>query len=437
MATAARCRNHANLVSVLDLNFFRKNLDTVAERLQLRGFALDKESFLALDTQRREALTRIESLRGERNARSKEIGALRKQGLDTEAAQAAVRAIGDEISQLEAGAQAADDAFRELLTGVPNLPHNSVPAGKSAADNVEIKKWGTPREFSFTPKAHWDLGTDLNQLDFERAAKITGARFVVYRGALARLERSLINFMLDMHTAQHGYTEVLPPFLVNSASLFGTGQLPKFSEDLFKVGDDDFWLIPTAEVPVTNLFRDEVLRAEDLPIRYCAFSACFRSEAGSYGRDVRGIIRQHQFQKVELVKFTTPEQSYDELESLTANAEAILEALELPYRRVLLCTGDMGFSSAKTYDLEVWLPGLGEYKEISSCSNFEDFQARRANIRVRGAGGKSEFAHTLNGSGLAVGRTLVAVLENYQQEDGSIIVPEALRPYMRMDRIVR
>ena len=437
MATAARCRNHANLVSVLDLNFFRKNLDTVAERLQLRGFALDKESFLALDTQRREALTRIESLRGERNARSKEIGALRKQGLDTEAAQAAVRAIGDEISQLEAGAQAADDAFRELLTGVPNLPHNSVPAGKSAADNVEIKKWGTPRKFSFTPKAHWDLGTDLNQLDFERAAKITGARFVVYRGALARLERSLINFMLDMHTAQHGYTEVLPPFLVNSASLFGTGQLPKFSEDLFKVGDDDFWLIPTAEVPVTNLFRDEVLRAEDLPIRYCAFSACFRSEAGSYGRDVRGIIRQHQFQKVELVKFTTPEQSYDELESLTANAEAILEALELPYRRVLLCTGDMGFSSAKTYDLEVWLPGLGEYKEISSCSNFEDFQARRANIRVRGAGGKSEFAHTLNGSGLAVGRTLVAVLENYQQEDGSIIVPEALRPYMRMDRIVR
>jgi len=422
---------------VLDLNFFRKNLDTVAERLQDRGFSLDKDAFLALDAQRREALTRIEALRGDRNARSKEIGALRKQGLDTEAAQAEVRAIGDEISQLEAGAQAADDAFRDLLAGVPNLPHSSVPTGKSSADNVEIKSWGTKREFAFAPKAHWDLGADLDLLDFERAAKITGARFVVYRGALARLERSIFNFMLDTHTGKHGYTEVLPPFLVNSASLFGTGNLPKFGDDLFKVEGSDFWLIPTAEVPVTNLYRDEILRAEDLPIRYCAFTACFRSEAGSYGRDVRGIIRQHQFQKVELVKFTTPEQSHDELEALTSNAEAILEALELPYRRVLLCTGDMGFSSAKTYDLEVWLPGLGEYKEISSCSNFEDFQARRANIRVRGAGGKAEFAHTLNGSGLAVGRTLVAVLENYQQEDGSIVVPEVLRPYMGMDRIVR
>lgn len=422
---------------MLDLNFFRKNLDTVAERLQDRGFSLDKDAFLALDAQRREALTRIEALRGDRNARSKEIGALRKQGLDTEAAQAEVRAIGDEISQLEAGAQSADDAFRDLLAGVPNLPHSSVPTGKSAADNVEIKSWGTKREFAFVPKAHWDLGADLDLLDFERAAKITGARFVVYRGALARLERSIFNFMLDTHTGKHGYTEVLPPFLVNSASLFGTGNLPKFGDDLFKVEGSDFWLIPTAEVPVTNLYRDEILRAEDLPIRYCAFTACFRSEAGSYGRDVRGIIRQHQFQKVELVKFATPEQSHDELEALTSNAEAILEALELPYRRVLLCTGDMGFSSAKTYDLEVWLPGLGEYKEISSCSNFEDFQARRANIRVRGAGGKSEFAHTLNGSGLAVGRTLVAVLENYQQEDGSIVVPEVLRPYMGMDRIVR
>lgn len=422
---------------MLDLNFFRKNLDTVAERLQDRGFSLDKDAFLALDAQRREALTRIEALRGDRNARSKEIGALRKQGLDTEAAQAEVRAIGDEISQLEAGAQAADDAFRDLLAGVPNLPHSSVPTGKSSADNVEIKSWGTKREFAFAPKAHWDLGADLDLLDFERAAKITGARFVVYRGALARLERSIFNFMLDTHTGKHGYTEVLPPFLVNSASLFGTGNLPKFGDDLFKVEGSDFWLIPTAEVPVTNLYRDEILRAEDLPIRYCAFTACFRSEAGSYGRDVRGIIRQHQFQKVELVKFTTPEQSHDELEALTSNAEAILEALELPYRRVLLCTGDMGFSSAKTYDLEVWLPGLGEYKEISSCSNFEDFQARRANIRVRGAGGKAEFAHTLNGSGLAVGRTLVAVLENYQQEDGSIVVPEVLRPYMGMDRIVR
>jgi len=419
---------------VLDLNFFRKNLTQVAERLQQRGFALDTEAFLALDARRREALTEIEALRGERNARSKEIGSLRQQGQDTAEAQARVRAIGDRIGELETGAQNAEEGFRELMTGVPNLPHVSVPAGLTSDQNSEIKRWGTIREFSFAPKAHWDLGTNLGLLDFERAAKITGARFVVYRGALARLERSLINFMLDTHTSRHGYTEVLPPFLVNSASLFGTGQLPKFADDLFKVEGSDLWLIPTAEVPVTNLFRDETLRAEDLPIRYCAFTSCFRSEAGSYGRDVRGIIRQHQFQKVELVKFTTPEQSYDELEALTENAEAILELLGLPYRRMLLCTGDMGFSSAKTYDLEVWLPGLGEYKEISSCSNFEDFQARRAGIRVK-AGGKSEFAHTLNGSGLAVGRTLVAVLENYQREDGGITVPDALLTYMGIDVI--
>lgn len=428
-------RKQANLIAVLDLNFFRKNLTEVAERLAQRGFVLDTNAFLALDARRREALTEIEALRSERNARSKEIGALRQQGQDTTEAQARVRAIGERISELEAGAQQADDEFRELMTGVPNLPHTSVPAGGGSGENAEIKRWGTPREFGFTPKAHWDLGADLALLDFERAAKITGARFVVYKGALARLERALINFMLDTHTAKHGYTEVLPPFLVNSASLFGTGQLPKFAADLFKVEGSDLWLIPTAEVPVTNLFRDETLPAQDLPIRYCAFTSCFRSEAGSYGRDVRGIIRQHQFQKVELVKFTTPEQSYDELESLTADAEAILEALGLPYRRMLLCTGDMGFSSAKTYDLEVWLPGLGEYKEISSCSNFEDFQARRAGIRVKTAGGKSEFVHTLNGSGLAVGRTLVAVLENYQMEDGSIAVPNALRTYMGMDVI--
>ncbi|MCU0228205.1 MAG: serine--tRNA ligase [Bryobacterales bacterium] len=420
---------------MLDLNFFRKNLSDVALRLRQRGFELDAEAFQALDARRREALTEIESLRSERNARSKEIGTLRQQGQDTTDAQARVRVIGERISELEAGAQRADDEFRDLMTGVPNLPQASVPVGAGSDDNVEVKRWGTPRPFAFTPKAHWDLGADLGMLDFERAAKITGARFVVYKGALARLERALINFMLDTHTTRHGYTEVLPPFLVNSASLFGTGQLPKFAADLFRVEGGDLWLIPTAEVPVTNLFRDETLSAQDLPIRYCAFTACFRSEAGSYGRDVRGIIRQHQFQKVELVKFTTPEQSDEELEALTANAEAILEALDLPYRRMLLCTGDMGFSSAKTYDLEVWLPGLGEYKEISSCSNFEDFQARRAGIRVKTAGGKSEFAHTLNGSGLAVGRTLVAVLENYQQQDGSIVVPEALRTYMGTDVI--
>lgn len=420
---------------MLDLNFFRKNLDAVATRLADRGFVLDKDAFLALDARRRESLTEIEQLRSDRNAQSKEIGNLRKQGVDTTEAQAKVREIGDRIAALEEGVNQVDEEFRQLMAGVPNVPHESVPAGKSSDDNVEAKRWGTPREFGFTPKAHWDLGPALGGMDFDRAAKITGARFVVYTGALARMERALINFMLDTHTREHGYTECFPPFLVNSASLFGTGQLPKFAEDLFHIEGTDFWLIPTAEVPVTNLYRDETLAAEQLPISYCAFSACFRSEAGSYGRDVRGIIRQHQFQKVELVKFTAPEQSYEQLEKLTADAEHILELLGLPYRRMLLCTGDMGFSSAKTYDLEVWLPGLGEYKEISSCSNFEDFQARRAGIRTKSGGDKSVFAHTLNGSGLAVGRTLVAVLENYQQEDGSVVVPEVLRPYMQTDVI--
>ncbi len=419
---------------MLDLNYFRKNLDAVAARLADRGFDLDTAAFLALDARRREALTVIEQLRSDRNTQSKEIGNLRKQGIDTSEAQARVREIGERITALEEGVKSADDEFQQLMAGVPNLPHESVPAGKSADDNVEIKRWGTPREFGFTPKPHWDLGPALGGMDFDRAAKITGARFVVYTGAIARLERSLANFMLDIHTAEHGYTECFPPFLVNSASLFGTGNLPKFAEDLFRVEGSDFWLIPTAETPVTNLYRDETLPGDTLPISYCAYSACFRSEAGSYGRDVRGIIRQHQFQKVELVKFTTPEQSHEQLERLTADAEDILERLGLPYRRVLLCTGDMGFSSAKTYDLEAWLPGLGEYKEISSCSNFEDFQARRAGIRVK-SGGKSAFAHTLNGSGLAVGRTLVAVLENYQQADGSVTIPEALRPYMKTDAI--
>jgi seryl-tRNA synthetase len=336
---------------VLDLNFFRKNLDAVASRLADRGFVLDKDAFLALDARRRESLTEIEQLRSDRNAQSKEIGNLRKQGVDTAEAQAKVREIGDRIAALEEGVNQVDEEFRQLMAGVPNVPHESVPAGKSSNDNAETKRWGTPREFSFTPKAHWDLGPALGGMDFDRAAKITGARFVVYTGALARMERALINFMLDTHTREHGYTECFPPFLVNSASLFGTGQLPKFAEDLFHIEGTDFWLIPTAEVPVTNLYRDETLAAEQLPLSYCAFSACFRSEAGSYGRDVRGIIRQHQFQKVELVKFTAPEQSYEQLEKLTADAEHILELLGLPYRRMLLCTGDMGFSSAKTYDL--------------------------------------------------------------------------------------
>lgn len=425
----------ATLNTVLDLNHFRKNLDAVAARLGDRGFHLDTAAFLALDARRRDALTGIEQLRNERNAQSKEIGNLRKQGVDTSEAQATVREIGVRISALEEGVSAVEEEFRQLMAGVPNLPHESVPAGKSAEDNVEIKRWGAPRDFDFTPKPHWDLGPALGGMDFDRAAKITGARFVVYTGAIARLERALVNFMLDTHTGEHGYAECFPPFLVNSESLFGTGQLPKFAEDLFHIEGTDLWLIPTAEVPVTNLHREETLAGESLPLNYCAFSACFRSEAGSYGRDVRGIIRQHQFQKVELVKFTTPEQSYEEHERLTADAERILELLGLPYRRMLLCTGDMGFSSAKTYDLEVWLPGLGEFKEISSCSNFEDFQARRAGIRAKSGGDKAVFAHTLNGSGLAVGRTLVAVLENYQQADGSVAVPEVLRSYMKMEVI--
>jgi len=339
------------------------------------------------------------------------------------------------ITKLDGRATELDNEFRDLMAGIPNTPHASVPVGKSAADNVEIRRWGAPPEFSFEPKPHWDLGPDLGILDFERAAKITGARFAVYMGLGAKLERALINFMLDVHTKEHGYTEVLPPFAINSASLYGTGQLPKFAADLFKLEGTDYWLAPTAEVPVTNLYRDETLDLDSLPIKLCAYTPCFRSEAGSYGRDVRGIIRQHQFQKVELVKFSKPEDSYAELDKLTADAQDILERLGLPYRTVTLCTGDMGFSTAKTYDIEVWLPGQSEYKEISSCSNFEGFQARRASIRAKSGKGKAEHVHTLNGSGLAVGRTWVAIVENYQQADGSVVVPEALRPYMGTDVI--
>jgi len=422
-------------ISMYDLAFFRANLEAIARRLADRGFHLDVEEFRSLDARRRAAVTEAEQLRARRNAQSQEIGRLKKAGQDTAALQAEVRALGDRIAELEEQAKALDEEFRAKLAAVPNVPHESVPAGASSDDNVEIKRWGAPREFPFEPKAHWDLGPQLGILDFERAAKITGARFALYMGAGAKLERALINFMLDLHTREHGYTEVLPPFLVNSASLFGTGQLPKFAADLFKCENFDFWLIPTAEVPVTNIYRDETLDGDALPIRYCAFTPCFRSEAGSYGRDVRGIIRQHQFQKVELVNFTRPEQSYEELERLTESAEHVLERLGLPYRRVVLCTGDMGFASAKTYDLEVWMPGQGTFREISSCSNFESFQARRAGIRYRTGKGKSDYAHTLNGSGLAVGRTWVAVVENYQQEDGSIVIPEALRPYLNAERI--
>src|SRR5580658_1176048 len=409
-----------------DLSFFRSNLDSIAQRLATRGYQLDVDQFRALDVERRSALTQAEQLKAQKNAKSAEVGKLRKEGHDTAAIQEEVRQISDRITLLDEKAKAADASFRELMAGVPNIPHESVPVGRSEQDNVEIRRWGQPRQFDFEPKAHWDLGAELKILDLERATKITGARFAVYGGIGARLERALINFFLDIHTREHGYTEVLPPFLVNSASLFGTGQLPKFREDLFKIENFDFWLAPTAEVQVTNLFRDEFLNASDLPISLCAYTPCFRSEAGSYGRDVRGIIRQHQFQKVELVKFTLAEQSSEEHEKLTADAEDVLKRLGLPFRTVVLSTGDMGASSAKTYDIEVWLPGQSAYKEISSCSNFEAYQARRASIRTKTGKGKTEFVHTLNGSGLAVGRTWVAIVENYQQADGSVLVPEAL-----------
>ncbi len=417
-----------------DLGAFRANLDSIAQRLAARGLTLPVEDFRALDGRRRAAITETEQLRARQNEMSRDIARLRKEGADTADAQRLSREVGDRIGALAKSVEEADAGYRELLAGVPNVPHESVPVGKSADDNVVVRSWGEPRRLDFEPKAHWDLGPDLGILDFDRAAKITGARFAVYWDLGAELERALINFMLDVHSREHGYTEVLPPFIVNSASLYGTGQLPKFAEDLFKLEKTDYWLIPTAEVPVTNLFRDETLAADKLPISLCAYTPCFRSEAGSYGRDVRGIIRQHQFQKVEMVKFTRPEQSYDQLELLTDNAEDILRRLEIPFRTVVLSTGDMGFSSAKTYDIEVWLPGQNGYKEISSCSNFEAFQARRANIRFRD-GKKTELVHTLNGSGLAVGRTWVAIVENYQQRDGSVVIPEALRPYLNAERI--
>jgi seryl-tRNA synthetase len=412
-----------------DLAYFRANFDQIAERLATRGTALNLDQFRELDARRRAAISQSEQLKARRNQESAQIAQRKRLGEDTAEQQKQVRAIGEEIASFEEQVKTLDEEFRQMLAGIPNIPHESVPVGKDAEDNVEVRRGGDPPRFDFEPKAHWDLGPQLGILDLERAAKITGARFALYWGLGAKLERALINFMLDVHTRHHGYTEVLPPFLVNSQSLFGTGQLPKFADDLFKCEKHDFWLIPTAEVPVTNIYRDETLEGDALPIKLCAYTPCFRSEAGSYGRDVRGIIRQHQFQKVELVKFTRPEQSYDELEKLTADAEDILVRLGLPFRTVVLSTGDLGASSAKTYDIEVWLPGQNGYKEISSCSNFEAFQARRAGIRFR-SGKKSEYAHTLNGSGLAIGRTWVAIVENYQQEDGSVVVPEALRPYV-------
>ncbi len=424
---------------MLDLSFVRDNLELVKQKMHERGLADVLGDFEAMDRERRKLLGEVESRRARRNIVSDEIASLKKRKQDASQLIAEMKPLSEEIQLLDEQAKACDERLREVLCIVPNVPHPSVPVGRGAEDNQEVRRWGEPRRFDFEPKAHWDLGPALGILDFERATKIAGARFAVYARMGARLERALANFMLDLHTREHGYTEILPPFIVNSASLFGTGQLPKFKEDLFKLEGTDYWLIPTAEVPVTNLYRDEVLEAETLPVKHCAWTACFRSEAGSYGKDTRGIIRQHQFQKVELVKFTLPETSYDELESLTRDAEAILQRLELPYRVVTLCTADLGFSSAKTYDLEVWLPAAGEYKEISSCTNFEAFQARRANLRFRRSkAGRTELLHTLNGSGLAIGRTWLAIIENYQQADGSVIVPTALRPYLDgLERITR
>ncbi len=425
---------------MLDLAFVRDHLPLVEEKLRQRGMdpALVLGDFRVIDLDRRAAITKAETMKAQRNKLTEEFQRLRKEQLDTAANLHEQKELKEKITEAEKIAGEADAKLRDILTGIPNLPDASVPVGHSADDNVEVRRWGTPPQFDFTPKPHWELGEDLGILDLERAAKITGARFAVYWDLGARLERALMNFMLDLHTREHGYTEVLPPFMVNAESMYGTGQLPKFEADLFKVPHNDkyLYLIPTAEVPVTNLYRDETLDGARLPISLTAYTPCFRSEAGSYGKDVRGIIRQHQFQKVELVKFTEPEQSYEEHEKLTANAEEVLQKLGLHYRTVVLCTGDMGFSSAKTYDIEVWLPGQGLYREISSCSNFEAFQARRANIRYRPEGAKkNEFVHTLNGSGLAIGRTWVAIVENYQQADGSVLVPEALRPYMGADRI--
>src|SRR5271156_1749821 len=426
---------------MLDLSFVRENLSRVEEMLRQRGAdpAAVLKDFRDVDTQRRKAITEAETMKARRNKASEDINKLKKGGQDATTAIAETKDLREQIQAREKSASDLDGRLRDILAGIPNMPDASVPVGQSAEDNVEVRRWGAPPTFDFAPKPHWDLGAELGVLDLERAVKLTGARFAVYWDLGAKLERALANFMLDLHTREHGYTEVLPPYLVNSESMYGTGQLPKFAADLFRVphGERDLWLIPTAEVPVTNLYRDEVLDGARLPISLTAYTPCFRSEAGSYGKDVRGIIRQHQFQKVELVKFARPETSYDELEKLTHNAETVLQRLGLHYRVVTLCTADIGFSAAKTYDIEVWLPGQQLFREISSCSNFESFQARRGDIRCRPPGkNKTEFLHTLNGSALAVGRTWVAIVENYQQADGSVRIPEALQPYMGTDRIV-
>ena len=416
---------------MLDLKFVRSNLDSVKNMIKNRGYELDLQRFEELDRERRERLSVLEELRHQRNKVSDEIAAMKKKGEKASVNLMEMKEVSTNIKKKEREIAQFIEELNQLLMVIPNMPHESVPVGSDEKDNRVIRQWGEIRNMDFKPLPHWEIGEKLGMLDFARATKIAGARFSILRGMGARIERALINFMLDIHTTEHGYTEILPPFMVNSASMTGTGQLPKFKEDLFKIEGWDYYMIPTAEVPVTNIHRKEILKEEELPIRYVSYTPCFRSEAGSYGKDTRGLIRQHQFNKVELVKFTRPEESYEELEKLTRNAEEILKRLNLPYRVVSLCTGDIGFSAAKTYDLEVWLPGQSCYREISSCSNFNDFQARRAGIRFKRKKSKgTEFVNTLNGSGLAVGRTLVAILENYQQPDGSVIIPEALRPCM-------
>ncbi|MGG3853769.1 serine--tRNA ligase [Caldifermentibacillus hisashii] len=417
---------------MFNIKLLRENFEEVKAKLQHRGEDLsDLEKFGELDQKRRTLIVETEQLKKKRKDVSAQIAVLKKENKDAEDLVVEMREVGDQIKELDEELRVIEEELNALLLSIPNLPHETVPIGDTEDDNVEIRKWGELPQFDFEPKPHWDVATELGIIDFERAAKVTGSRFVFYKGLGAKLERALMSFMLDLHTEQHGYTEMLPPYLVNRASLTGTGQLPKFEEDVFLVEKKDYFLIPTAEVPVTNYYRDEILSAKDLPAKFAAYSACFRSEAGSAGRDTRGLIRQHQFNKVELVKFVKPEDSYDELEKLTNDAEKVLQLLGLPYRVVAICTGDLGFTAAKKYDLEVWLPSYNTYREISSCSNFEDFQARRANIRFRREPkGKPEFVHTLNGSGLAIGRTVAAILENYQQKDGRVRIPEALRPYM-------
>lgn len=419
-----------------DLNYFRDHLDVFADMAKKRGIALDLDAYRALDKERRELITANEQRKAQRNKASEEIARLKMEKQDAGTLIAEMKQVSERVKQSDERIAEMDTKQRDLLLTIPNVPHSSVPVGTSAADNNEVRRWGAPPKFDFAPKPHWEVGERAGILDLAAATKITGARFAVYKSWGARLERALANFFLDVHTREHGYTEILPPFLVNTASLTGAGQLPKFAADLFKIQDTDFWLTPTAEVELHNLYRDETIPEEKLPIRVTAWTACFRSEAGAAGKDTRGILRQHQFQKVELFKFTHPEKSYEEHEALVRNAETILQKLGLHYRTVLLCTGDMGFASSKTYDIEVWLPASNEFREISSCSNCEAFQARRAGIRFKPkGGGKSDFVHTLNGSGLAVGRTWIAVVENYQQADGSILIPEVLRPYMGIDRI--